>query len=194
MRSTLRRLSDVESRGVFRALLDSLAAPGEVRFLPVCEGIASELLPLLCLADLEVALATITDSGDDIGEVLTSLTGSTATRADRADLVLARRIPLPAEVLSLPRGTALSPERGSRLVMVCAGFSRGTGVRLSGPGVDDVKRLSIEGIPVATMLAIAEANACRPCGIDTHLVTPAGALVSIPRSCSLRVEDGAWVM
>ncbi len=185
------RLHPSESAAVFRTMVSSLASPGELFHLPDIKGFEPSALPVLCLADLELALSILCNPGDADPRLVQRLVGARQAPTSQADIVLARRSPTIEEILSLPRGTALSPERGCRLVIECGGFGNGIGLSVTGPGVDGTEYLTVFGVSLDVFTAINLANAKRPCGIDVHLVAPNGTIASLPRSCRARVDSHA---
>ena len=174
--------------------MDSLSAPGVVHQLPRCGHIRPEFLPLLCLADHDVRVATLCHDDDTLVRFFLAITGATESPVSTADVLFAQRPPSRADVVSLPRGLATAPRQSGRLILSCAGFSSGIECHIVGPSADAPTVFWVDGPPLDVLYAIAEANVARPFGIDSHIIDPTGAVVSIPRTCSLRIEDGAWTV
>lgn len=194
------RLRPEESQAVFRALLDALARPGRPTRLPAAAvGRApSPIVALLALADIEVGVA-VTPDGAGWAAALTTATGAPVRPASEADWVAFLVPPSPAEVAELDRGSALAPERGTRLVVAVESIAPGASpandapgdepivVTVSGPGVPDTVAVTVGGVDPSLFEALAAANAEFPAGLDTWLVTADGAVVGLPRSSHVAV-------
>jgi alpha-D-ribose 1-methylphosphonate 5-triphosphate synthase subunit PhnH len=186
-----------QSQRDFRVLLDVLARPGTTGRLAVTDGVPAATIPVAGLADVEVPLAVLADAGDERWiRPLYVVTGAPAAEPAAARLVLALRPPSAAEIAVLPRGDALNPERGARLVIAVAGLADGQGgseLLLSGPGVQGERLITVRGLPRETIAALAEANAAFPAGVDTFLVAPDGAVAGLPRTTRIttRTSTGA---
>lgn len=196
------RLGHDASQAVFRALLDALARPGQPTRLPAgaAPGLPRALVPALALADVDLPVAVL--AADDVAwhDVVRTATGATAAPLPLAELVVSLRPPSPAEVGTLPRGTADRPEGGGRLVVACraleaepsASGSRTGGepgrlrIEVMGPGVPGVRAFTVAGIEPDLVIALADANAGHPAGVDTWLVADDGTTVGLPRSARLR--------
>jgi alpha-D-ribose 1-methylphosphonate 5-triphosphate synthase subunit PhnH len=185
----LRRTSH-ESQRDFRVLLDVLSRPGVIGRLAVTAGVPAATIPVAGLADVEVPLAVLAGPGEaEWQRALHLATGAPAADPGRARLVLALRTPDADEIASLPRGDALHPELGARLVIAVEGlFDPGaaaagdTVLILSGPGIPEVRTLVVRGLPEEIVHAMTRANADFPAGIDTFLVAPDGAVAGLPRT------------
>lgn len=182
------RLDPLAAQRVFDALLHTLASPGTVATIDVPPGVPPAVLPAVALADVEVTVAVLAD--DDWAEALCTGTGARRAAPADAGIVVALRPLQPTEVRSFHRGTAQEPESAARLVAAVDRIGGdGTELVLRGPGVPGERRLSVAGFDRAAVLALAEANAEFPAGIDVHLVAADGAVVSIPRSTRISVDE-----
>lgn len=93
------------------------------------------------------------------------------------------------EPLTAPRfntGTEDYPDRSTTVIVECAGFTGGTPVQLSGPGIDGSTRFAPHGLPRGFWEEMQVNNAGFPLGIDVVLTTP-GHICSIPRSTLIEV-------
>ncbi|MBE9376537.1 phosphonate C-P lyase system protein PhnH [Saccharopolyspora sp. HNM0983] len=165
---------------VFRASLDALAEPGELRELPEA-GLPAALLPLLSLADLDTPVFTDTEH-----DAVRTATGSPLVPPERARLaaVLGDTVPLHR----FPAGSAAAPERAALITLAVAGFSAGTALQLTGPGVPGSRELRVRGLP-DDFTAQRAALSGFPAGPDLLLVAPDGRLAGLPRST--RVEGAS---
>ncbi|MGP4020143.1 phosphonate C-P lyase system protein PhnH [Saccharopolyspora sp. 5N708] len=165
---------------VFRAVLDALARPGEVRHLPD-SPMPAPLLPVLALADLDTPVHV-----DNWADVVRTQTG--APIVQRSGARLAALLEPLDELSGFPVGSAAAPEDAALVSLAVQGFDAGPLLRLSGPGVPGQRRLRVSGLP-ADFVAQRRNLIDFPAGIDLLLVAPDGGLVGLPRST--RVEEGA---
>ena len=193
-------LLPVESQQVFITLLNTLSRPGTLGQLPSPRALAELPFPLfvpLALADVDVSLAVLAvPDGPDWGGALAHLTGARRAPLQEADIVVALRQPNPDELRSLRRGTADAPERGARLVVACSGIMPGAEqapvfLTLSGPGVAGRRRLGLTGISVEVIETLVMVNRKPPLGVDSYFVTPRGAVVGLPRTTHIHIEEGS---
>lgn len=200
------RLTPDESQLVFRRLLDSLARPGRVAWLPadVARRVPPAVVPVLALCDLEVTCCVVgaPSSGVDWADVVAAATGARRAGISEAAWVVALA-PLDGDdVAHLRRGTALAPEHGARLVQACGQLHMGAGeqpwsstdpevghvtVELRGPGIPDRRRITVTGVTAGVFEALSAANAAFPAGVDTWLVADSGALIGLPRTTHISV-------
>jgi alpha-D-ribose 1-methylphosphonate 5-triphosphate synthase subunit PhnH len=144
------------------------------------------------LADVDVALAVLTDTPADPGPAaLYAATGASQAPPATAHLVVALRTPTPAEILALARGDALHPEFGCRLIIAVEALGAAQSpvtLRLQGPGVDGESELGITGVPAGVFEALVAANAEFPAGVDTFLVAADGKVAGLPRSTRIQID------
>jgi alpha-D-ribose 1-methylphosphonate 5-triphosphate synthase subunit PhnH len=57
---------------------------------------------------------------------------------------------------------------------------------LAGPGIEDERELSVDGIDAVAVAAIQETNSLPPLGVDLVLVTPDGRFACLTRYTRLR--------
>jgi alpha-D-ribose 1-methylphosphonate 5-triphosphate synthase subunit PhnH len=205
-RARAMRLRPRAAQDVFKVLLGTLARPGTIGALAVPSGVPPALLPALALADVETPATVLEELDEPVhqegpasgevdpgwGEPLIATTGARRSAVSAAEIVVALRPATPGEVLSLQRGTAFAPEQGARLVLAVDGLHESAGplrLVLSGPGVRNERTVAVTGLDPAVLSAVREANADYPAGIDLHLVAADGALVSVPRSATVRIES-----
>lgn len=198
------RLSPHEAQLVFRRVLDALARPGRVAWLPadVVRRVPPALIPALALCDLEVTHCVVDD--ERWGDVVAAATGSRGVALGEASWVITLRALNPTEVGRLLRGSAQAPERGARLVQGCRELHMGAGdqpwsstdvgasiitVEVSGPGVPEVRRFTVTGVHAHFFEALSRVNDSFPAGVDTWLVADSGAVVGLPRTTRIVVVD-----
>ena len=193
------RLTAEQSLAVFRVLLSAASRPGTLVDLPadVAPGAPRVVVPVLALADLDVAVATLGD--DEAHEtrwstLITAVTGCRNAAPADADIVVALRKLHAGDVAELRAGTAEAPELGARLFVACDSLGggpeqRAVTVRLRGPGVPSSRTLMPTGIDGDVFAALGETNRAFPAGIDTWLVSAGGVVAAIPRSTRIELVD-----
>jgi len=192
------RLTSDQSLAVFRSVLDAASRPGTLVPLPdgTAPGVPSAIVPVLALADLDVAVATLDEAdGSPWSSLIRSVTGCRTAAADEADMVVALRLPTIDEIRSLRTGTDHAPERGARLFIACGAIRSGrhdggTAIRMRGPGASDGRTITVDGIAAELFGALVTANRSFPAGVDTWLVAESRDMVGIPRSTQIDVIEG----
>ncbi len=199
------RLTPDESQLVFRRVLEALARPGRLAWLPadVARRVPPTLVPLLALCDLEVTSCVVhSDAEADWGEVLAIATGTRPSALADAAWVAALRPLTFDEVADLQRGDAARPERGARLVHSCRELHMGAGeqpwsrteigeaiatIEVRGPGVPGMRRITVTGVDTRLFEALESANRSFPAGVDTWLVADSGAVLGLARTTQITV-------
>lgn len=182
----------------FRVLLDALANPGQIGTLDVPDGVPAAVLPVLSLADVEVALSVLEPETTQPtwADRVRMTTGARIVPVSQAQLLLALRPATAADILTAPRGDAYHPEAGCRLVLAVTALAESARIlepgaltmTTSGPGVPDQRSFAVTGLAAEIVDALIEANASFPTGVDTFLVDASGRVVGLPRSNRLHVE------
>jgi alpha-D-ribose 1-methylphosphonate 5-triphosphate synthase subunit PhnH len=189
------RLTGDQSLTVFRAVLDALSRPGKVVDLPagVATSVPPAVVPVLALADLDVAVATL-EAGEEAAwaSSIRSVTGCRLAAVADADMVVGVRPPTADEVGSLRVGSAHAPERGARLFVLCAAVAEGstgagTTIRIHGPGASAGRTVTVAGVDADVFEALAAANRGFPAGVDTWLISDDRRMVAISRSSRIVV-------
>ncbi|WP_165969890.1 phosphonate C-P lyase system protein PhnH [Nonomuraea terrae] len=195
-----------QAQADFRVLLDVLSRPGVLGRVGRGDGPAA-LAVAAGLADVEVPTAVLTAPGEEHwAQALHLGTSAPPAAPQAARMVVALRPPAAEEITALPRGDALHPEFGARLIAAVTVLegegpvpsalevpgARGPGVvlSLSGPGVPGARRLRVAGLPREVFAALAAANADFPAGVDTFLVAADGTVAGLPRSTRIEIENG----
>jgi phosphonate C-P lyase system protein PhnH len=208
-RSLLRSVSRPGTIEVVRALEQARLLYGT--------GLATLAIPALALANVDVKLCALGGvSTKFVSDIALATDAMVAEIAD-ADLVLADRFVRPEEIRLLRTGTAIDPHRSARLClqveelcevvpvetspgcppaeefdMVTAEIVDSSGldpvtIELRGPGVRGVVLRRVHGLATSVLEAIVDMNRNFPVGIDTHLISLHGELMSIPRTTRVRV-------
>lgn len=180
----------------FRALLGALARPGTLNTITLVPGVPPALTVAAGLADVEVPLCVLADEPErERVRALHLATSAPAAALGAARMVVALRPPTEDEVATLPRGDALHPEHGARLILAVTGLSAaegpGTVLTVAGPGVPGTRRIHVAGPPPEVFHALATANAVFPAGVDTFLVANDGTVAGLPRSAHISITNGA---
>jgi len=182
----------LDSQAVFRLALSAMSRPGDIQQLTA--GIESpaglhsaSAAVLLALLDQDTRLwLSPAFAGSHVATYLRFHTGCVLVAdAAEADFVLvARAGELPA-LNALSRGSEEYPERSATVVLQVEGLSNSGGWHLSGPGIEGVKLLRIEGLDEGFVAQWREAQAEFPRGVDLFAAS-ASSLAALSRST--RVE------
>ncbi len=175
----------IDSARAFRAAMNVMAKPGEIRDLEAARPpaplspAAATLLLTLCDPETGVHLAGGCDC-DAVRDWLSFHTGAPVVEADRADFAVGRW----ADLLPLDRyriGTSEYPDRSATVIAEVDRLET-AGATLRGPGIQASATLSL---PDAAMLA---GNAMLyPLGLD-FFFTCGGRVAALPRST--RISEG----
>lgn len=195
------RLDGIRSQRAFRVLLEALARPATVVVLPpgvLDPSVPAPLLMPLALADVGVRVDVVGPDAARWLDVVVAATGARRCPTEAADLVAVLGRETGTTVRALRRGRPEAPEEGARLALPCrrlrpAATGRGAQVvvEVSGPGVDGVREVGIDGLAPGVLEALAEVNDAFPTGVDTWLLSDAGQVAGLPRSARLRIHPGS---
>jgi alpha-D-ribose 1-methylphosphonate 5-triphosphate synthase subunit PhnH len=185
----------IASQAIFRAVMDAMARPGEIKPLVPALAAPAPLSPTaaavaLALLDYETPVwldAPLTDA-QPVADWIRMQTGARVTADPQAAafafLADSRRIPA-FDAFSL--GTAEYPDRSTTLVLQVEQFGAGECLSLSGPGIAGTQNFSSEPLPADIVERLAANRALFPCGVDLILVSPS-AVAALPRSVSAAQE------
>lgn len=170
-------------QGVFRALMEAMARPGQIESLaPWTGGDRASRAVLATLLDAEVSLFDrhqLLDASD------WPLMQAREAAAEQADYLLCDAARAPDFQPAL--GTLTSPDEAATLVLVVAGLGCGDlEMTLSGPGVHGRQRLAVEGLALSWLSARADWVAAFPLGVDLILADD-HAVVGLPRTTRLEI-------
>jgi alpha-D-ribose 1-methylphosphonate 5-triphosphate synthase subunit PhnH len=185
-------VADQEQRA-FRALLDAMSRPGTTHALPAArpaDGVwGSALVIMQCLLDHEVTFAVEADDRS-VHEQILRRTGARSAALAAADYVLSDAAHAVDVIEMVSEGYFEEPERSATVVVLVDAVGSGSlRAVLSGPGIQTVQPLEIDGLDAAALRALVERNAVYPTGIDTILVDPQGRVACLPRSTRIELED-----
>lgn len=190
------RLDADSSQRSFHVFLHALAEPGTAHRLDVsvlAPGVPAAALLALTLADVEGAISVDGDPAHPLTRLLCETTGARATATEDADLVVLTAAE-PDLILQCDTGTALEPERATRLAVRVHGVHADPrpgdlAVVLAGPGVPGTRTVGIAGVPTEFLHRLVQANAGFPAGLDTWFISDDGDTCAIPRSTQLTITE-----
>ncbi|WP_239451706.1 phosphonate C-P lyase system protein PhnH [Elioraea rosea] len=178
-----------DAQAAFRALLEAAARPGTIASLRV----PAEPPPCLPPAMAAVAL-TLVDADTPLWidaaahEAAVWLRFHCGCRivadAREAGFVFAADASALPDMATLDAGRDEYPDRGATIVLAVAGFGSGAALRLTGPGIDGERVVSVEGLAAGFVAARAANHRLFPRGVDAILVSGAHAMF-LPRSTSI---------
>ena len=185
-------VADQEQRA-FRALLDAMSRPGTIHTLPearATDGVwGSALVVMQGLLDHEVTFAVEADDRS-VHEQILRRTGARSDVLAGADYVLTDAAHAVEVIEMVSEGYLEEPERSATVVVRVDAIGSGAlRASLSGPGIESVQPLSLDGLDVAALHALIERNVVYPTGIDIVLVDPQGRIACLPRSTRIELED-----
>lgn len=179
----------IANQVVFRAIMDAVARPGEVKALPTAVGAPpplSNTAAALALALLDHETPLWLDPPlartSAVAEWIRFHTGARVTSdprqasfafiADPADAP-------PFELFAL--GTSEYPDGSTTLVLQVDRFGAGQCLSLAGPGIADVRTFSAAPLPADLQDRLVANHALFPRGVDLILVS-ANSVAALPRS------------
>lgn len=182
-----------DSQQAFRAVLDALARPGQVRrigpALPdVALGGALARL-LLSLSDDETPVWwQCTDA--DLQHWLRFHTGAgVAKRPDVASFAVLADMGQMPKLADFASGTAAAPEFSSTLLIELPGLADGPALEWRGPGIRDVQRVGLQGLPDDFWAQWQANHSAFPQGVDIVFTCGEDAL-GLPRTTRVRRLEG----
>lgn len=174
-----------DAQRCFRAVLDAMSRPGQVRAVP-SPDVPPPLAPaaaavLLALVDHETPLWL--DPALEAGRTWIDFHAGAPMVAepDRAAFVMTATLPA---LDRLNAGTHETPETSATVILQVASLEHGTPWRLSGPGLRIPATLSVAGLPDGFAAAWRTNRGLYPCGIDLILCC-GDRLAALPRTVSI---------
>lgn len=160
----------------YRQLIQAFANPGQI------ETLSDDALLL--------TLATLLDGATSLADVHGLISALDQTRLETvtaapevAHFVLADGAQAPAFTPSL--GTLESPEGGATLLLAITSVNEGNAYTLSGPGVDGVRNIALQGLNPAWLESRESWNAAFPMGVDILLLA-GRKMLALPRTTSIK--------
>lgn len=175
------------AQACFRAVLDAMSRPGHVMRAGAgltapgpLESSTAAVLLTLCDAETPLWLDPAAASARDW---VTFHCGSPIVGCEAASIAVGLRW---SGLDGLSAGTDEAPETGATLILQVAGFGRGVGFRLAGPGLRASAVIQVDGLPAEFVAAWAANHALFPRGVD--LILCAGdTLAALPRTTSVEL-------
>ena len=174
-----------DAQRCFRAVLDAMAQPGQLRQAPPIDA-----PPPLCAATAAVLLTLVdgeTPLWIDQPMVPTRRwiefhCGAPVT-TDRSTAMFGLAASLP-DLASFEQGTHEQPETAATLILQVPALGHGAPWKLSGPGIETTTTLQVDGLPVDFVRRWQANRAQFPRGVD--LILCAGnSLAALPRSITV---------
>jgi alpha-D-ribose 1-methylphosphonate 5-triphosphate synthase subunit PhnH len=165
----------------FRRIVDAFSYPGRIVEL---ETQAGHVLPLV-LATLADPATTLADPCELVGAADRQRLGVKTASADQAQFVVMPGSEVPDFELAL--GTLDSPEKGATLILIVDEIKQGSGLILSGPGIQSSSSLQVTGIDPQWWKLRRKWNSAFPLGVDVVLLGEHG-VVALPRTIKVAAE------
>lgn len=168
----------------FRLLLDAMAYPGRFFTLHAVpnEGVGA----LSVLATLLDADVTFSDPYNLLRDDDWPMLHAKSSLADEADYVLCNASQLPD--FSPKLGTLPNPDQSATLILNVNKIGKGEQtLKLSGPGIKDTQRLSVDGLNTEWLSKRDEWICAFPLGVDMILVD-GEHVAALPRTTKVEVE------
>lgn len=175
------------AQSCFRAVLDAMARPGQVRDAGVGLAPPTPLAPasaavLLTLIDHDTRL-WLDPAAAAAREWIAFHCGTAIVAApDACQFALALSLP---DLTKLSVGSHEAPEDSATLILQVAAFGRGRRYRLAGPGLREPAVLAVDGLPDGFAALWQQNHALFPRGLDIVLCS-GRQLAALPRSVTLQ--------
>jgi alpha-D-ribose 1-methylphosphonate 5-triphosphate synthase subunit PhnH len=185
-----------DTQRIYRLMLDAMARPGKVNFLPELRlnppsGLNQAAAAVaLTLFDSETGFCVL-PSNQAINDYIMFNTSAAVCPVNLAEFIIVCGKEYHAQLRDVCSGTLLSPEKGATLIIMVdslAADASGIKLQLSGPGIKDHSFLYISGLDKDNIQTISEMNQEYPLGVDIIYADNAGNVACVPRSSSLRWE------
>ncbi|HEY4042730.1 MAG TPA: phosphonate C-P lyase system protein PhnH, partial [Rhodopila sp.] len=170
----------------FRAVLDAMARPGQVRAVagvsapaPLCAAAAAVLLTLV---DQETPLWLDPDAEVARSWIAFHTGAPPSVPPVAGGFVMALSLP---ELTALPNGTDEMPETSATVILQVSALESGRRFLLEGPGLRQPTELRVDGLPNEFVTIWQQNHALFPRGVD--LILCAGdRLAALPRSVTVK--------
>ena len=184
-----------DAQSVFRSVLEALSRPGRLQTLDASDGLQAPAplsrgltALLLTLLDTESSLHLNGSLASDAAWMYCRFhTGVQREDTPQADFVAMRSAEVSLDGLRL--GSDEVPQQGATLIVDTGSLAleRGTGLRLTGPGIEHEQRLGLCGLPLAFWQQRIAMQPLFPRGVDLLLVC-GSQLIGVPRSTLITLE------
>jgi alpha-D-ribose 1-methylphosphonate 5-triphosphate synthase subunit PhnH len=175
------------AQSCFRAVLDAMARPGQIReageeLTPPAPLAPATAAVLLTLPDYDTPVWL--DQDASAARSWIEFHCGAPIVSDMAACSFAVALSLP-DLAALPAGSHEAPESAATLILQVNAFGRGRRYRLVGPGLRTPALLSVDGLPPEFASVWQENHAQFPRGVD--IVLCAGtSLAALPRSVAVQ--------
>lgn len=143
------------------------------------------LLMAFMLLDAEVTFCIIDDADKEIANLIKRMTYSKEASCEKADFIFIRNTATTGEkqqaLKNAKVGTLVDPHLSATIICEVDGLMKGNHYQLSGPGIDNVKQVQIQGFEEWHQIR-AEKNKEFPIGIEIYLIDSAEQLMALPRT------------
>lgn len=178
-----------ESQAAFRALMDCMARPGDIRTLKGVEAPApfapATAALVKSLADYEtpVWLDPAFAASSEVVEWLRFHTGAAIVRnpGEAAFALTANALP---DLAQFAQGSSEYPDRSTTLIVQVDGFTGDT-FTLRGPGIKTERSFAASPLPADFAARMADNRALFPRGVDLVLVA-GKEIAALPRSVTVK--------
>lgn len=182
-----------DSQQAFRAALDALARPGQVRHIgPALPGVAlggALARLLLSLSDDETPVWW-PDTAASLPQWLRFHTGApVAQRPDAASFAVFTDLAHLSALADFAPGSAESPELSCTLLIELPALAGGPNLEWRGPGIAQVQRVGLTGLPDGFWAQWQANHVAFPQGVDI-LFTCGDAALGLPRTTRVRRLEG----
>lgn len=183
-----------DTQQAFRVIMDSMARPGKVNYLPnftvsAPQGL-SPYVAAVCFTLLDSEACFYVEN-QAWGDYLRVHTGSLLKLPESAEFVIISGGETDFDLSCLNRGTLLFSHRGATLLISVEAIESSEGglrISMTGPGIPGFRVIRVEGLSPFHLASIVSLNEECPLGIDTILVARDGALVCLPRYTRMQWE------
>lgn len=173
----------------FRALMDAMARPGSIQIIDGIKTAPEALGPTmsavaLSLVDHETTIHLDRRLGDDadVRAFLAFHTSAPRTsECANADFALVSDGLAMPDLAAFKAGTNAYPDRSTTLLIGISGFHSGRRYILSGPGIDGIATVSLDGARADLAEQLSANRQLFPCGVDV-IFCAAGEIMALPRS------------
>ncbi|MDD2926853.1 phosphonate C-P lyase system protein PhnH [Rhodoferax sp.] len=182
-----------DSQQAFRALIDALARPGQVRHIgPALPGVAlggALARLLLTLSDDETPVWW-QGLDADLPQWLRFHTGAPeAPSPDTASFAVLTDLAQLPTLADFAPGSAAAPELSCTLLIELPALTGGPSLEWRGPGIADVQRVGLPGLPDDFWAQWQANHAAFPQGVDL-VFTCGDAALGLPRTTRVRRLEG----
>ncbi|MDO9196365.1 phosphonate C-P lyase system protein PhnH [Rhodoferax sp.] len=182
-----------ESQQVFRAVLDALARPGQVRTLgPALPGVAlggAMARLLLSLSDDETPVWWQCEDAGLQHWLRFHVGAPVAERPDTASFAVLTDSGQRLALTDFAAGSTASPEFSATLLIELPSLTDGPALEWRGPGIQEMQRVGLQGLPADFWTQWHANHAAFPQGVDIIFTCGEDAL-GLPRTTRVRRLEG----